>query len=430
LARCAAALPRAAVRRKVFGMIRSETCWACGGPDFRPFFELRHTPVSVGVLWRTAEAARSCARGDIRLAFCRACGFIGNAAFDPARLDYTGTYDNSLHHSPLHRAYARDLAARLIERYAVRQKVVIELGCGKGDFLKLLCEMGDNRGIGFDPSRDGGSAAADDRVRFVHDFYAPRYADCAPDLICCRHVFEHLAEPRQLLSMLRETIDERRGTVLYFEVPNVRTMLRDLCVWSIIYEHCAYFSAESLARLFASCGFDVREVCESYAGQFLGIEATPAAPNRTGSGGAAGDLQDLAHAVDAFAERFENLCREWKARLTSAARAGTRIAAWGAGARTVGVFNALELGAQIPVVVDLNPNKHGTYLTGTGQPIVAPEFLRDYRPGVILIINGIYEAEIRAHVRQLGLEPEFVVLETPADGPREPAPEAGTRSMQ
>ena len=42
----------------------------------------------------------------------------------------------------------------LIRRYDLRGKEVIEIGCGKGEFLSLLCEVGDNRGVGFDPADD------------------------------------------------------------------------------------------------------------------------------------------------------------------------------------------------------------------------------------------------------------------------------------
>ena len=40
--------------------------------------EVSGVPVHVGVLWPTAREARDCGRGDIRLAFDRDSGFIGN----------------------------------------------------------------------------------------------------------------------------------------------------------------------------------------------------------------------------------------------------------------------------------------------------------------------------------------------------------------
>ena len=67
-------------------------------------------------------------------------------------MEYTQSYENSLHFSPGFQKFAADLADRLITRYNLRGKDVIDIGCGKGDFLKLICARGGNRGVGFDPS--------------------------------------------------------------------------------------------------------------------------------------------------------------------------------------------------------------------------------------------------------------------------------------
>jgi ABC-type Fe3+-hydroxamate transport system substrate-binding protein len=61
-------------------------------------------------------------------------------------------------------------------------------------------------------------------------------------------------------------------------------------------------------------------------------------------------------------------------------------------------------------VVDLNPRKQGMYVAGTGQKIVPPEFLRDYQPDVIFVMNHIYENEIRQLTADLGLNPELLCI--------------------
>ena len=33
------------------------------------------------------------------------------------------------------------------ERYGLRKKRILEIGCGKGEFLEQICEMGDNQGV-------------------------------------------------------------------------------------------------------------------------------------------------------------------------------------------------------------------------------------------------------------------------------------------
>ncbi len=71
-------------------------------------------------------------------------------------------------------------------------------------------------------------------------------------------------------------------------------------------------------------------------------------------------------------------------------------------------MNALETQDQIRYVVDINPRKQGMYLAGTGQQVVPPEFLRDDQPDVVIVMNPIYEDEIRQLTEDLGLTPEFM----------------------
>jgi hypothetical protein len=60
----------------------------------------------------------------------------------------------------------------LIERYDLYGKDIIEIGCGQGEFLTLLCELGGNRGVGFDPAyiSEHHESEAQDRVTSIKDF--------------------------------------------------------------------------------------------------------------------------------------------------------------------------------------------------------------------------------------------------------------------
>ena len=116
------------------------SCPACEGAQTKVFFELPSVPVNSITLWPSYEEAVRCPAGAIELAFCSRCGAIYNQAFDRSVLTYDSRYDNSLHYSPSFQRYAEGLADQLIARFDLHGKDVIEVGCGKGDFLALLCE--------------------------------------------------------------------------------------------------------------------------------------------------------------------------------------------------------------------------------------------------------------------------------------------------
>jgi len=383
-------------------------CPVCGNASVLDVVEIPRVPVHCNVLWPTRAEALAAPVADIRLGFCRGCGHTFNRAFDPALMAYSPRYENSLHFSPRFQEYAQSLAAHLIERYDLHGKDIIEIGCGKGEFLTLLCELGENRGVGFDPSYVPGEAGTASAAGFevIQDFYSERYAAHRADLICCRHVLEHVADPQGFLRMVRRAIGGR-NTVVFFEVPNGRWTLRDLAVWDIIYEHCSYFSAHSLAELFGAAGLGVRDLREAFGGQYLCLEAvsgdavtTERPPTR--------ELEALAREAEDFADEYQRKVAQWDELLEEMTEAGRRVVVWGAGSKGVSFLNALGIREQSEYIVDLNPRKHGMHVAGTGQRIVPPEFLRTCRPDAIVVMNAIYEDEIRARIENLGISCELL----------------------
>jgi 2-polyprenyl-3-methyl-5-hydroxy-6-metoxy-1,4-benzoquinol methylase len=392
--------------------LSNQTCAVCGSPHLEIFFEMLEVPVYCNLLWSEQQAARNCPKGDIKLAFCSKCGFISNVAFDPTKLGYSQDYENSLHYSPRFQEYAQSLAAGLVERHNLYEKDIIEIGCGKGDFLVSLCELGNNRGVGFDPSYVPRSEHDPmvNRVQFIQDFYSEHYKDYQADLICCRHTLEHVPNPADLLKPLRLAIGDRLNTVVFFEVPNALDTFQHLAIWDIIYEHCCYFATTALKQAFSRCGFRVCDLTETYAGQFLCLEALPVSEDEPLTDRQIDELERLAHNIATFTTRFQDKVAAWKQKLEQITQAGQRAVTWGAGSKGVTFLNLLKIQDSIQYVVDLNPRKQGMYVAGTGQKIVPPEFLRDYQPDVIFVMNHIYENEIRQLTADLGLNPELLCI--------------------
>jgi SAM-dependent methyltransferase len=390
--------------------VAKKNCPVCSSSLVDVFLEIHDIPVYCNVLMQTREEAVNVPRGDMQLGFCRNCGHVYNLAFNPELTRYTQAYENSLHFSPRFQEYAESLAKDLIERYEVRNKDVIEIGCGKGEFLELLCKFGDNRGIGFDASYVPEHSPNADRRKFrvIQDFYSEHHAAYKADFICCRHVLEHIQSPSDFLVIVRKSIGDRMETVVYFEVPNVQYTLRDLGIWDLIYEHCSYFSSSSLSSLFSLCGFRVHRLSESYDGQFLGIEASPLNRDAKITKDSNDGIAELSSLVGVFSGEYRNKVAHWRRELSQMAGAGKRVVVWGGGSKGIMFLNALEIKDQIEYIVDINPRKQGMYTAGTGQKVVAPEFLRAYGADIVIVMNRIYEYEIKRLVKNMDLNPEYM----------------------
>src|SRR5690606_34655697 len=100
----------------------------------------------------TRDAALKYPRGDILLGYCPTCGFACNVSFDPSRVRYHPQCEESQSASDTFNSWHERLAGELIERHGLKGRHVVEIGCGKAEFLALLCRRGNNRGTGFDPA--------------------------------------------------------------------------------------------------------------------------------------------------------------------------------------------------------------------------------------------------------------------------------------
>ncbi len=382
-------------------------CPVCTSDQVIPLVEIEQMPVHCNLLWETREEALNGFKGDISLGICENCGHIYNYLFDPGLMDYEKEYENSLHYSRVFQDYAEDLANHIINDYGIRNKKVIEIGSGRGDFLSLVCKYGNNIGLGFDPSY---LPSPDDptNVEIIRDFYSKKYLEEPADLICSRHVLEHLENPAEFLGSVRQTLDGCEDTIIYIEVPNALYTLRDMGIWDIIYEHCSYFTPASLDYLFRVCKFEVMEIGEAYSGQFLRIFAKPVHESMVDSKKEL-DIESIIETAKKFAENYRQKVIRLRKKLNELAKNEKRSVVWGAGSKGITFSNVMALQKFVPYLVDINPRKWGKYVAGTGQQIVSPEFLKKYQPEIVMILNPMYRGEIQKSLLELGLNAEIFI---------------------
>ena len=379
------------------------TCPVCEGTDLIAVVELFDTPVFCNVLHESRAAALAAPAGDIRLAACARCSHLVNVAFDEDKVAYSPEYENSLHFSPTFQVFATDLAERLVADYQLTGRQVVELGCGKGDFLTLLASAGGTESVGFDPSYAGAvdHYEGPGSVRVVADTYQAAGRELRPALVVSRHVLEHLTDPGLLLAGL----DQWRSCdpVVYLEVPNADYMVERNAVWDVIYEHPSYFTHKSLGWLCRRHDLSPIVLEASFGGQYLAAHA------RLGDHPTAA-TPPSAHPAD-FGRCFDEIRLRWARRLAAERESGGRTAIWGAGSKGVSFVAVVEGAADaIELAVDLNPRKHGQYLPGSGVEVVGPDDSRLSDLSLVLAMNPLYEAEIRADLRARGIKAELEVV--------------------
>jgi SAM-dependent methyltransferase len=390
------------------------TCPNCESPGLEPFYEARGIPAHSVMLMHTREEAINYPKGDLRLGFCRSCGFVTNMLFDVSKNEYSQNFEETQHFSARFDQWARELVDRLVRDYDIRGKRVIEIGCGKGEWLALLSEVGQNYGIGIDPGcipgRLKNEGDGPGQVRLITDHYSLKYAHLQSDVVACRHTLEHIQPTREFMTMVRGVIGDRIDTLVFLEVPDLTRVLRERAFWDVYYEHCTYFTAGSLARLFRLTGFEIIEVVRDFGDQYLWITARPTTGVTTPSLAIEDDLAATTADVARFREQCPRDIAALRERIHGFAAAGRKPVLWGGGSKAVGLLTTTGIGADVECIVDINPFKAGKFLPGTGHAIVAPDYLRQYKPGVVIAMNPVYVDEIRQQLRALDVVAEVIAV--------------------
>ncbi len=387
-------------------------CPSCGGERLTGFFTVQRAPVFSLATVSSREEALAVPRQDVELAFCADCGFIFNRRFDGSVDYFAAGYEDQQGYSRTFMEYLTRISDDLIGKHGLQGKHVLEIGCGKGDFVNLLVERGAGRGTGIDPAYTEGRQT-NPALTFRRECYGVAHGRLGADLIACRHTLEHIQETEAFLRLIRDSIGARRDVVVFLEVPQIRRILDDRAFWDVYYEHCSYFSPGSLARLFRRTGFELLDVRLDYGGQYLLVEARPAPAGAAGSNHrfpVEESVSELAGAVGTFAAGVADDLDRWRTTLGGLKERGRRTVVWGGGSKAVGFlvnFADLDL---IDVVVDVNPHMEGHFVPGIGSRYVQPAFLQEHRPDAVIIMNGIYRREIEDSLHRMALHPEVHVL--------------------
>ena len=380
------------------------SCPVCGSVDYQTVYTVSSVPVHSVRLVKTAEESLSTPVGDIDLKGCRHCGMVWNAAFDPGKMRYDACYEETQGYSETFNQFHWRFAQSLIDGLELTGKTVLEIGCGKGEFLVLLAEMGIESGIGFDPGYDHRRQAADSRLQFYQQFFPPDAAESLPaiDTYICKMTLEHIARPGELIDRLREYVGGQHTSVVIM-VPALERIVEESAWWDIYYEHCNYFCEHSLYTLFARRGFTVREMFTEYDGQYLCLiaDTLPAPPQfKPAKPVLAEDL----------AETIGQVIGQWGERLAPAAARGSLLV-WGAASKAVALINAVPELRQGTRLVDINPHKHQTYLPSTELQIENPEDLAGLEFDTILVANPVYLSEVSAALDRLNIRGPVIALE-------------------
>ena len=328
------------------------------------------------------------ALGPMRLRYNSALDFLENEAFDPNIIDYNAEYQNNQSHSPRFRAHMRDVL-EICRKAVPNGGHIVEVGCGKGDFVKLVREDGSFRITGFDAAYEGNDPAIEKR-------YLTSADRLKADIVVLRHVLEHISQPHRFVDMLATIFGNAK---LYIEVPSYEWIVRNKTFFDITYEHVNYFTQTTLQSLFKK---GLSESGLLFEGQYQYVLSDFASRNL--------DFNVL-YASSWSYPTFDTLFPDMERKIETIERTAHNGSVFLWGAATKGCLFLAHCAMRnrlidrVRFAIDINPAKIGKFLPGSLVEIRSrQEFFATARPGdTLLIANPAYRAEIEQEITACGL---------------------------
>ena len=155
-------------------------------------------------------------------------------------------------------------------RFFENCSLILDVGCGKGEFLQLCREHG-LEAVGIDFSEEKVNCCLQNNLR-AHRADVFSYLsqnDLSFDGIMCSHLIEHLS-PERFLGLTRLVSERLRiGGTFVVLTPNPRSLRTQLHHFWKDLTHCRFYDIESICHLLEQSGFDIMEV-----GEYDEIEGT------------------------------------------------------------------------------------------------------------------------------------------------------------
>jgi hypothetical protein len=221
---------------------------------------------------------------------------------------------------------------------------------------------------------------------------------------------EHIYDNFNFLKTVRKSVKDNKDVIIFIEVPSIVRILKINAFWDIFYEHCSYFSAGSLARLFRMNRFEVLDVYIEYSDQYLFLEARPGDEISQKIHPEEESVEELKKLVEGFVVKINDELGKWRKHLLKMKDKNQKVVIWGGGSKSVGFLTHFHDLGVIDHVVDINPHMQGNYIPGIGIQYVKPEYMKQYQPDVVIIMNDIYKNEIGEMLLKMGLKPELICL--------------------
>lgn len=346
-------------------------CISCKG-SLHELMKIENMPASAQDIPTKEELDKDCGI-EVSLCVCEDCGLVqlkNDAVYYYRDVIRAGGYSTTME------ALRKSQYKHFIEFASLEGKKIIEVGCGRGEFLGMLSDF-PVEGYGTEHKKDLVEIAKKAGLRVDEDFPESEdhiFKNGPFDAFMSFNFLEHQPHPRTYLKAIYNNLgDEGYGLIT---VPSFEYIMEQNSFYEIIPDHIAYYSFESLTHLLNICGFEVLEKETVNRDTISMIVKKRKLPDICGI---ISKKNDIATEVLETVKKY--------------AKVG-KIAIWGASHQGFTLCATTGIADYVDCIIDSAPFKQGKYAPASHIPIISPDEARKRKLEAIIIVAPGYTNEI------------------------------------
>lgn len=266
------------------------------------------------------------------------------------------------------------------KKYNLHNKTILEIGSGKGEFLKIMNNIGDFQLMGIENSKTSQKSIVDDGLRCLNGYlgtmsekFLNKYKNNF-DAFMCFSFMEHWPNPKNTFQQLNYIL--KNGAVGLIEVPNFDLIYKKSIYTEFTIDHIFYFTKKTLKQTLELFGFDLIKINTIWYGYILSAEVRKRKPLC---------FKSFNNNFNSINDNLINTIKQFDSHKT---------VVWGAGHQSLSVISQSGAFKFINFVVDSATFKQDRYIYGINLMVKEPNSIRENDISTVFVIAAGYSDEI------------------------------------
>jgi len=380
------------------GYYKRRSCSSCDGWALHTILDLGIVPLA-GYFPSENELGKE-SKYPLRLLICKDCKLVQtDSVIDPKLLFEDYRYLSSVGLS----GHFEDVANELNNKYDIKNKDILEIGCNDGVLLEPLCKLGANA-VGIDPATNVVKIAKEKGLN-VHNGYfsyeTHKLFENKFDLVLSNNTFAHIIDIQDVVKGIYHVLKD--GGDFIFEVHYLKNLIEGNQWDNIYHEHIYYYSITALNNMFKRYNMTVIDFEEIpiHSGSIRvtvrkGNEVKYIIPQKIL------DRLELESKticnldyLNQYSEGVKKHISDFNNTLKGLEEKYSKIVGYGASGRANMFCNLTDTTKDnIKFIVDESPERCGRYIANTEIPIVDVDTLKNSDVDLVIIFAWNYSKMI------------------------------------